>query len=64
MITPYLSGSYFFAINYLKRGLIMSDKSDSLIKYDLLQPIFDATCCLINSFCHECEIDVQWQIDI
>lgn len=49
---------------FLKRGLIMSDKSDSLIKYDLLQPIFDATCCLINSFCYECEIDVQWQIDI
>ncbi|MDO4503815.1 MAG: hypothetical protein Q4B84_01535 [Clostridia bacterium] len=58
--TPLCGDVRNFAINYLKRGLIMSDKSDSLIEYDLLQPIFDATCCLINSFCYECKIDVTW----
>ena len=58
--TPLCGDVRNFAINYLKRGLIMSDKSNSLIKYDLLQPIFDATCCLINSFCYECKIDVTW----
>ena len=58
--TPLCGDVRNFAINYFKLGLIMSYKSDSLIKYDLLHPIFDSTCCLINSFCYECKIDVTW----
>ena len=60
VITPLCGDVRNFAINYLKLGFIMSDESDSIIAYDLLYPIFEATCYLINSFCYECGIDVIW----